>query len=63
MSDLIKFDPDKHKILLGCVTENNPKYLSQALRLLQSLRWFRGKVANTASFFGIYLASFKAWSS
>ncbi|MCD6476962.1 MAG: sulfotransferase, partial [Candidatus Aenigmarchaeota archaeon] len=44
--DLIKFEFNKHKILLGCVAENNPKYLSQALRLLQSLRWFGGKVAN-----------------
>jgi len=37
MSDLIKFDPDKHKILLGCVTENNHKYLSQALRFRMAL--------------------------
>ncbi len=29
-------------ILLGCVAENNHKYLSQALRLVQSVRWFGG---------------------
>lgn len=28
------------KILLGCVAENNHKYLSQALRLVRSVRWF-----------------------
>ncbi len=30
------------KILLGCVAENNDKYLSQALRLVHSVRWFGG---------------------
>ena len=30
------------KSLLGCVAENNDKYLSQALRLVQSVRWFAG---------------------
>ena len=30
------------KILLGCVAENNYKYLSQALRLVRSVRWFGG---------------------
>ena len=25
---------------IGCVAENTPKYLSQALRLAQSVRWF-----------------------
>lgn len=30
------------KILLGCVAENNYKYLSQALRLVRSARWFGG---------------------
>src|SRR5262245_60733823 len=30
------------KILFGCVADNNHKYLSQALRLVQSVRWFGG---------------------
>jgi hypothetical protein len=33
-------------LIIGCVAENTPKYLSQALRLLQSVRWFGGKIAN-----------------
>jgi len=33
-------------MIIGCVTENSPKYLSQTLRLLQSLRWFGGKIAH-----------------
>jgi hypothetical protein len=32
-------------IVIGCVTEDNPKYLGQALRLLQSIRWFGGELA------------------
>ena len=34
------------QVIIGCVAENTPKYLSQALRLLQSVRWFGGKIAN-----------------
>jgi len=34
------------RLIIGCVAENTPKYLSQALRLLQSVRWFGGKIAN-----------------
>ena len=30
------------KILFGCVAENNHKFLSQALRLVRSVRWFGG---------------------
>lgn len=33
------------KVVAGCVAESNPKYLAQALRLVQSLRWFGGKWA------------------
>ncbi|MEO8034892.1 MAG: sulfotransferase [Acidobacteriota bacterium] len=33
------------EIVVGCVTEDNPKYLGQALRLLQSIRWFGGELA------------------
>lgn len=29
---------------IGCVAENTPKYLSQALRLVQSIRWFGGSL-------------------
>ena len=29
-------------LALGCVAENTPKYLGQALRLVQSIRWFGG---------------------
>ena len=35
------------KILLGCVAENNHKYLSQALRLVRSVRWFGGALKDT----------------
>src|SRR4030088_1780807 len=33
------------QIVIGCVTEDNPKYLGQALRLVQSIRWFGGELA------------------
>lgn len=32
-------------VLVGCVTENDPRYLDQAVRLVQSLRWFGGELA------------------
>lgn len=35
------------RLLIGCVTENNTRYRSQALRLVQSIRWFGGSL-NTA---------------
>lgn len=35
-----------NNLIIGCVAENTPKYLSQALRLLQSIRWFGGKIAD-----------------
>jgi len=41
-------DTGNSNLLLGCVTENTPKYLAQALRLLQSVRWFGGKIANAS---------------
>jgi hypothetical protein len=31
--------------VLGCVADNSPRYLDQALRLLKSLRWFGGVAA------------------
>ena len=33
-------------IVIGCVADNSQKYLDQALRLLQSWRWFAGTLAN-----------------
>jgi len=32
--------------LVGCVAENDPRFLDQALRLLQSIRWFGGAMAD-----------------
>src|SRR5215467_2657805 len=38
--------PDvKSRIVLGCVVDNKPVYLHEALRLLQSVRWFGGEAA------------------
>ena len=34
-----------HEVLLGCVAENRPEMLAQALRLVQSIRWFGGRLA------------------
>ena len=39
--------PGAGRLLIGCVTENSPKYLSQALRLVQSIRWFGGSLSGT----------------
>ena len=35
------------RIVVGCVAENCPKYLDQALRLLQSWRWFAGELSDS----------------
>jgi hypothetical protein len=35
------------EIVVGCVTEDTPKYLGQALRLVQSIRWFGGEFAKS----------------
>lgn len=32
-------------VLVGCVAENDPRALGQALRLVQSVRWFGGELA------------------
>jgi hypothetical protein len=32
-------------LLVGCVAENDPRFLGQALRLVQSIRWFGGELA------------------
>jgi hypothetical protein len=34
------------RTIAGCVAENNAKYLGQALRLVQSWRWFAGSLAD-----------------
>lgn len=34
------------EIVVGCVTEDDPKFLGQTLRLLQSIRWFGGSLAD-----------------
>jgi hypothetical protein len=34
-------------VVVGCVTENTPKFLGQALRLVQSIRWLGGKLAQS----------------
>ncbi|RDW16419.1 hypothetical protein CWR48_17415 [Oceanobacillus arenosus] len=36
---------DAGRLLIGCVAENTPKYREQALRLVQSIRWFGGSMA------------------
>ena len=35
------------RLLIGCVAENTPKYLAQALRLVQSWRWFGGSLSQS----------------
>jgi hypothetical protein len=45
MSDSAPLRADE--VVVGCVTENNPKYLGQTLRLLQSIRWFGGELAQS----------------
>lgn len=38
--------PSPVDFVIGCVAEDTPKYLGQALRLVQSIRWFGGELAN-----------------
>jgi len=45
MSDPSPFSAGE--IVAGCVTEDNPKFLGQALRLVQSIRWFGGELAQS----------------
>lgn len=37
---------DPKRVVFGCTADNNPKYLAQAVRLAQSLRWFGGQLAD-----------------
>jgi len=48
--------PGAGRVVLGCVTENRPKYLTQALRLLQSIRWFGGLMSGV-NFFVCFVES------
>lgn len=43
---MILTNPNSRDIIIGCVAENIPKYLSQALRLVQSIRWFGNGIAD-----------------
>jgi hypothetical protein len=42
--------PGAGRMMIGCVAENNKKYQTQALRLVQSIRWFGGKMAGANIF-------------
>lgn len=42
--------PGAGRMMVGCVAENNKKYQTQALRLVQSIRWFGGKMAGANIF-------------
>jgi SAM-dependent methyltransferase len=41
------------RIVAGCVADNSIKYLDQALRLLQSWRWFGGAMADMAFYIAV----------
>ena len=38
------------RVAIGCVAENNPEFLSRALNLLRSVRWFGGAMAGVDFF-------------
>jgi len=42
--------PGAGRVAVGCVADNNPRFLSQALRLLQSVRWFGGTMSGVNFF-------------
>lgn len=48
--ELRKLVPGAGRLLVGCVAENTPKYRDQALRLVQSIRWFGGNSAGVNIF-------------
>lgn len=35
------------KFVIGCVSENNQKYLSESLKLVKSIRWFGGSLSDS----------------
>lgn len=49
-NDFRKLVPGAGRLMLGLVAENNEKYQTQALRLVQSIRWFGGKMAGANIF-------------
>jgi hypothetical protein len=42
--------PKAGRVMVGCVAENNKKYQTQAIRLVQSIRWFGGSMAGADIF-------------
>ncbi|HVR95162.1 MAG TPA: hypothetical protein VMW27_01010, partial [Thermoanaerobaculia bacterium] len=38
--------PAVDEVLVGCVAENNPRLIAESLRLVQSIRWFGGAMAD-----------------
>lgn len=49
-SELRNLVPGAGRLLVGCVAENTPKYRNQALRLVQSIRWFGENTAGVNIF-------------
>src|SRR5687767_7006493 len=45
-SPLVQTELTIRDLLVGCVAENDPRCLGQALRLVQSVRWFGGELAS-----------------
>ena len=46
-------DGQERSVIFGCVVDHSPRGLFQALRLVQSLRWFGGSAADAT--FGVYV--------
>jgi hypothetical protein len=66
--DYRKLVPGAGRLMIGCVAENNKKYQTQALRLVQSIRWFGDKTAGANIFVCIvddadpeFVAELKKW--
>jgi 2-polyprenyl-3-methyl-5-hydroxy-6-metoxy-1,4-benzoquinol methylase len=53
--------PPPGRLLIGCVAENTPKFLSQAMRLVQSVRWFGGSIAGANIMVCIVDEADRAW--
>jgi hypothetical protein len=67
--DYRKLVPGAGRMMIGCVAENNKKYQTQALRLVQSIRWFGGKIAGANIFVCMvdeadpeFVAELKKWN-
>ncbi|SDN52653.1 hypothetical protein [Bacillus sp. OK048] len=48
--DVRQIVPGPGRVMIGCVAENNKKYQTQALRLVQSIRWFGESMAGANIF-------------